>query len=193
MLVRPLVKTRVTPNHLTTLRLLAGLAGVAALGDGSYLWTNVGALLFVLSNFLDHTDGELARMSGKTSRFGHAYDLACDALIHIFLFIGIGYGLRDGLLGLWAVPAGALAGVAVSLIFSLRIDIENRLGKAATKQPELGGFEVEDVLYLTPLVTLVHGLQEFLIAAVVGAPAYAAWVIRDYIRLAPRIDDRSSP
>lgn len=78
MLVRPLIKTWVTPNHLTTLRLLAGLAGVAALADGSYRWTNVGALLFVLSNFLDHTDGELARMSGKTSRFGHAYDLACD-------------------------------------------------------------------------------------------------------------------
>ena len=68
-----------------------------------------GAMLFVLSNFLDHTDGELARISGKSSRFGHAYDLACDAVIHVFVFIAIGYGLRHGPLGAWAVPMGALA------------------------------------------------------------------------------------
>jgi len=191
-LVRPLATTWVTPNHLTTLRLIAGLSAVAAFAAGSYLWINVGAGLFVLSNFLDHTDGELARTSGKSSRFGHAYDLACDALIHVFLFIGIGYGLRHDSLGGWAVPMGALAGVAVSLIFSLRIDIESHLGKAATKQPEFGGFEVEDVFYLMPLVTLGNGLQTFLIAAVIGAPIYAAWVIWEYFRLSPHRDGPSS-
>lgn len=191
MLVRPLAVTWVTPNHLTTVRLIAGLAAVAAFAAGGYLWINVGAALFVLSNFLDHADGELARLSGKSSRFGHAYDLACDATIHILLFIGIGYGLRDSMLGGWAVPMGALVGVAVSLIFSLRIDIENRLGKTATRQPEFGGFEVEDVLYLMPLVTLNDGLQFLLIAAAIGAPAYAAWVIRDYLRLSSRSDGPS--
>lgn len=185
-LVRPLAASWVTPNHLTTLRLIAGLSAVAAFAAGSYLWINVGAALFVLSNFLDHTDGELARISGKGSRFGHAYDLACDATIHVFVFIGIGYGLRHGTLGGWAVPMGALVGVAVSLIFSLRIEIENRLGKTATRQPEFGGFEVEDVLYLMPLATLNNGLQLLLIAAVIGAPAYAIWVVRDYMRLSPR-------
>jgi len=191
-LVRPLVSTRVTPNHLTTLRLLAGLGAVAAFAAGSYLWINVGAMLFVLSNFLDHADGELARISGKSSRFGHAYDLACDVVIHVFVFIAIGYGLRHGPLGVWAVPMGALAGITVSLIFSLRIDIENRLGKAATWQPRLGGFEIEDVLYLMPLVTLNNGLQLLLIAAAIGAPTYALWVIRDYLRLSPRGDGHSS-
>lgn len=191
-LVRPLATTWVTPNHLTTVRLIAGLSAVAAFAAGSYLWINIGAALFVLSNFLDHTDGELARISGKGSRFGHAYDLACDALIHVFFFIGIGYGLRYGSLGGWAVPMGALAGVAVSLIFSLRIDIESRLGKAATRQPEFGGFEVEDVFYLMPLVTLSDGLQTLLIAAVIGAPAYAVWVIWDYLRLSSRSDGTSS-
>lgn len=192
-LVRPLVSTRITPNHLTTVRLIVGLAAVAAFGDGSYLWDNVAAALLVLSNFLDHTDGELARMSGKSSRFGHAYDLACDALIHGFLFVGIGYGLRNGVLGNWAMPLGAVAGVAVSLIFSLRIDIENRLGKSATQQPAFGGFEVEDVLYLSPLITLCHGTLPLLIAAVIGAPAYAVWVVYDYLRLSPRGESDGRP
>ncbi|HEV3105536.1 MAG TPA: CDP-alcohol phosphatidyltransferase family protein, partial [Trinickia sp.] len=67
-LVTPLKNTRITPNHLTTLRLLTGLAGAACLAQGGLTWTNAGALLVVLSNFLDHTDGELARISGKSSK-----------------------------------------------------------------------------------------------------------------------------
>ena len=38
-------------------------------------------------NFHDHTDGELARIGGKTSRIGHLYDLASDAAVTILLFI----------------------------------------------------------------------------------------------------------
>ena len=46
-----------------------------------------------MSNFLDHTDGELARMSGKSSRLGHLYDLASDAAVTILLFMAIGIGV----------------------------------------------------------------------------------------------------
>jgi len=37
--IRPLVHTPVTPNHLTTLRLLTGLAAGAAFSMGDYFWT----------------------------------------------------------------------------------------------------------------------------------------------------------
>src|SRR5690242_12924892 len=89
-LVTPLKDTRTTPNHLTTVRLAFGLAAAAAFLPGTYGWTNAGALLLILSNFLDHTDGELARISGKTSRIGHLYDLASDAVVTILLFLAIG-------------------------------------------------------------------------------------------------------
>src|SRR5277367_3008929 len=85
-LVTPLKDSWVTPNHLTTVRLVVGLAGALAFTPGTWGWTNLGALLVILSNFLDHTDGELARISGKTSRIGHLYDLASDALVTILLF-----------------------------------------------------------------------------------------------------------
>ena len=92
-LVAPLVHSWVTPNYLTTVRLLIGMAAAAAFIPGSYGWSNGAALLLILSNFLDHTDGELARMSGKTSRIGHLYDLASDAVVTILLFIAIGVGV----------------------------------------------------------------------------------------------------
>src|ERR1700726_1292010 len=93
-LVAPLIHSWVSPNHLTTLRLGVGLAAAAAFTPGTYGWANLAALLLVLSNFLDHTDGELARISGKGSRLGHYYDLASDALITVCLFIAIGVGVN---------------------------------------------------------------------------------------------------
>lgn len=189
-LVTPLKDSRATPNHLTTVRLAVGLAAAAAFVPGTYGWTNVGALLMVLSNFLDHTDGELARISGKTSRIGHIYDLASDALVTVLLFlaIGIGVGTRvESLLQLPPAWLGLLAGSAVALIFYLRMRIESLAGKAGTQQGALGGFETEDILYLMPLVTACNGLTNFLIAAAIGAPLFALWVMFDYRRIVRRL------
>jgi phosphatidylglycerophosphate synthase len=175
-LVAPLQDSWVTPNHLTTVRLMVGLGAAAAFTPGTFLWSNIAALLMVLSNFLDHTDGELARISGKTSRFGHLYDLASDAAVTIFVFIAAGIGV--GMPGL-----GLLSGTAIALIFYLRLRIEEKVGKAGTQQATFGGFETEDVLYLAPLVTLCNGIATFLPVAAVCAPLYAIWVSFEYRRV----------
>src|SRR5271154_3596330 len=136
-LVAPLIETWVTPNHLTTLRLGVGLAAAEAFIPGSYGWSNFAALLLIVSNFLDHTDGELARLSGKTSRIGHLYDLASDAFVTIGLFISIGVGVAAKSKVEFELPPallGAIAGLAISLIFFLRMRIEDALGKSATRQ-----------------------------------------------------------
>lgn len=187
-LVRPLVDTAVTPNHLTTLRLLIGLAGALCLAQGGFGWINAGALLIVLSNFVDHTDGELARISGKSSKIGHFYDLAADALVTVALFASMGVGIvaAGGQMAAPTVLLGAVAGAAVALIFYLRMRIESFAGKAGTKQAFAGGFETEDVLYLLPLVTLTDGVEPFLLAASIGAPLFAEWVVIDYWRIVRR-------
>jgi phosphatidylglycerophosphate synthase len=188
-LVAPLIDSWVRPNHLTTLRLIVGLAAAAAFLPGSYGWSNVAALLLVLSNFLDHTDGELARMSGKTSRIGHIYDLTSDAVVTILLFIAIGIGVGTKSGEEFAVPPallGLIAGTAIALIFYLRMRIEELLGKAATQQASLAGFETEDVLYLFPLATLSNAVVPMLLAASICAPLYTLWVVFDYQRLLRR-------
>jgi archaetidylinositol phosphate synthase len=193
-LVTPLKDTWVTPNHLTTVRLAFGLAAAAAFLPGTYGWSNLGALLLILSNFLDHTDGELARVSGKSSRIGHWYDLASDAAVTILFFIAMGAGVgRDAEATLQPPPAalGALAGCAIALIFFLRMRIEAMAGKAASKQASLGGFETEDVLYLLPLVTLFDGVAPFLVAASIGAPLFAIWVMIDYRQMLRRAQPNS--
>ncbi|MGQ0595025.1 MAG: CDP-alcohol phosphatidyltransferase family protein [Gammaproteobacteria bacterium] len=178
-LVRPLQGTRVRPNHLTTVRLAVGLAALACLASG---WPNLGAWLFVLSNLLDHGDGELARLTAHTSRAGHLYDLAADALIHVLLFVAIGLGLESSGAAGWSLPAGVVAALAVTAIFHLRHRMEEAHGKATTARAVWFGFEAEDVLYLMPLVTALEGLIPFLIAAAIGAPIAAVLVGRQFIR-----------
>lgn len=167
LLVRPFIHTPLHPNALTTLRLAVGLTGTWLFATGAHF--NLGALCIVLSNFLDHTDGELARMSGKMSMFGHRYDLLSDALVTVGLFAGLGIGLR-ATLGDVAALYGLVAGLAVAGIFHLRHVIESRHGKAAVRQASFAGFETEDVLYLIPLVTLSGQEAAFLYAAAIGAP-----------------------
>ena len=187
-LVTPLVGTPVTPNHLTTLRLLIGLAGALCLAQGGFGWSNAGACLIALSNFIDHTDGDLARISGKTSKIGHYYDLASDAVITVALFVCMGAGIVSQGGTMFAPPLllGMIAGTAVALIFFLRMRIESFAGKTGTQQASFAGFETEDVLYLLPLVTLFDGVEPFLHTAAIGAPLFAAWVVIDYCRIVRR-------
>ena len=185
-LVAPLKDSWVSPNHLTTIRLAVGLAGALAFVPGTYAWSNLAATLIVLSNFLDHTDGEFARLCGKTSRFGHLYDLASDAVITVLLFVAIDVGVdatADTGVSAPSVMLGALAGSAVALIFFLRMRIEEMAGKSASRQASIAGFETEDVLYLLPLVTAFDVVAPFLLVASIGAPMFAIWVIADYRRV----------
>src|ERR1700760_4927990 len=189
-LVTPLKDSWVTPNYLTTVRLFVGLAAAAAFLPGSYGWSNLAAVLLIVSNFLDHTDGELARISGKTSRIGHIYDLASDALVTVLLFLAIGIGVGTHVGSLLQLPPallGLVSGSAVALIFYLRMRIESLVGKAGTQQGSLAGFETEDVLYLMPLVTVCNGLTNFLVAAAIGAPLFAVWVTFDFWRVVRRL------
>ena len=178
-LIKPLINSPVHPNVLTTFRLAVGGGGALLFGLGEHF--NLAAILIVASNFLDHTDGELARASGKLSVFGHRYDLASDALVTIGMFVGIGIGLAN-VLGAKSMLMGLISGIAVAGIFHLRNKLENSRGKSATRQPGMFGFEAEDILYLIPLITLTHNLPSFLWAAAIGAPIALFIVLLDYQR-----------
>jgi archaetidylinositol phosphate synthase len=175
-LMRPLVATAITPNQITTVSLAIGLlAALLYAQNGSAV--HVGAACFVLSFWLDHADGELARITGRTSSFGHYYDLAAGGAVLVALFVGMSIGARQGALGASSIGLGIAAGLATALIFVLRMELERRAGKSAVRQPNLLGFELEDVMYLVGPITWLGLLQPFLILAGVGAPVFALLVL----------------
>lgn len=184
-LVRPLCRTPVTPNQITWLRLATGLAAAACLAVGDPFWRHVGAGVFVLSMVLDRADGELARMSGKTSPGGHKFDLVADALSNAVLLAGLGIGLRHGDLGGWAVPMGLLAGAAVGAILLMVMRAEALAGPRAGELQGTGPFDPDDAILLVPIVVWLGGSTIILAAAAIGAPLFAvyyAWRMRGRLR-----------
>ena len=123
-MVRPLVATRITANHLTAARLIVGLAACLALATGLRTWELWGGFLWVLSAFLDRADGELARLSGKTSITGHRFDFLSDVIVNGIVFVAIGVGQREGILGIHAITLGIIAGTSIVLacIWSERLE-----------------------------------------------------------------------
>ena len=182
ILVRPLARTSVHPNAITTLGLMMGLLAGYLFAQGDPALANWAAGVFMFAAFVDHADGELARLVNKTSTFGHYYDHVAVAISYVSLFVGMGIGQRYGPLGDWGMPLGVATSVAVVAIMSVRVEIEVREGLEAVKQGSIAGFEPEDILYMVgPVIWLGYGLP-FLVVAGIGAPLFLLWVAWERVR-----------
>ena len=177
MCVRPLVATKITPNHLTTLRLVTGFAAAAAFAIGTRRWDIIAGLVFVFSAFLDRADGELARISGRTSKRGHVYDLASDVASNVMAFAGIGIGLSHGPLGAGALAMGLLAAAAVGAIFWIVTAMDGGNGEAF---PGAGGFDPDDALFIVGPMAWLGLLEPLLYAAAIGAPLFLVFAFWRY-------------
>ena len=184
VMVRPLVHTPVTPNQLSILSLLIALTGTWLIADAQHL--TFGAGLFVLSRFLDHFDGELARQSGRTSKLGYYLDYAVGGLSYAALFFAMGWAFRDAGLGDWTIVLGS--GGAACAIFSMftNLDLDRQSGGDETGDavgyPGFAGFELEDGIYLLWPVAWLGYLYPFFLAASAGATIYFLWTVMSVVR-----------
>jgi phosphatidylglycerophosphate synthase len=82
-LVRPLIKTSITPNQVTFLSLCAGLGSAALIVKGTPIALLFGAGLLFSSAILDGVDGMIARLKKTSSETGHAIDGAADYAVNL--------------------------------------------------------------------------------------------------------------
>lgn len=112
----------ITPTWVSILAVLAGwwcgwlyygnsLAGAPTVAA---LW---GALAMLLHSGLDSADGQLARLTGRSTDVGRLVDGFCDnlAFFGIYLGVWIGYALRGGAYPWTVFVLGWIAGAAHSL------------------------------------------------------------------------------
>lgn len=196
--VRPMLGTGITPNHVTTLRLLTGLAACLflALGPdlmrGALLW---GGLVWVLSAFLDRVDGELARIGNMMSPGGHRYDYLVDNGLNSLFFLAIGIGLRHaGLfhhdLGYWPVALGMISAGALLLCGWMAELYEARLTTKRKIFAGGGGFDPDDALFLLGPAAWLGWLLPILLGAAVGSSVMAVIIavrLRHLLRPVPAV------
>ncbi len=89
LVVKALVETQATPNQLTFLSFLSGIAAAAFLWQAGYASVLTGALLLVLSFVMDLADGMLARIKFLESRGGGWLDFILDNAVHLGIFAGL--------------------------------------------------------------------------------------------------------
>ena len=181
--VKALAATPVRPNHLTFARLATGL--IAALGFASQVPELVpwSAAVFFLSMLLDRADGELARLQGSSSAFGHKLDIISDAVVNAAIMVAIGLAVRDGALGAWSIWMGLVAGAAVAYVLLVMVRAEQFLGDGSAKFEGFAGFDPDDALIALP-IAMVLGLGDWiLVAATIGAPLAAVEITVHFRRL----------
>jgi phosphatidylglycerophosphate synthase len=116
-----LVTTPATPNQVTFLSMLAGLAGAGCFTVGTWGWSVVGGLFLIAGYTLDNCDGEIARFKKMSSEWGAQFDDLVDWIVDSAFFACLGYGTwfaSGETLWLWlglAAAAGATIDYGVDL------------------------------------------------------------------------------
>ncbi|MFM5950324.1 MAG: CDP-alcohol phosphatidyltransferase family protein [Novosphingobium sp.] len=128
-LARLLAPTPITPNMVSVIG--AGFVVAAALAYTQLSWPLAAALgmaLHMTWHVVDGADGDLARLTGRSSPIGEMVDGLCDYLSHIALYLilaamlAAGTGLVSGWLA-WALVVGAGISHAVQ---SNHVEVQRR-------------------------------------------------------------------
>lgn len=85
-----------TPNQVSVMAMMVGVAGGVFFGLGTPLSLIVGAGCYFLSNVLDCADGQIARLKKNGSRIGRIVDGFIDYVVSIAVFLGIAIALASG-------------------------------------------------------------------------------------------------
>ena len=103
ILVKIIYPTNITPNQLTITAIFVGLISGFVYATGLPNSCIYGALLFMLYNIIDCSDGQLARLKKNGSHAGRIIDGIADYLATAAVFVGLGVGHFDKnySLGLW--------------------------------------------------------------------------------------------
>jgi archaetidylinositol phosphate synthase len=153
-LVLGLARLRVPPPLVVVSAGAAGVAAAVELGRGSLL---VAALLVQLKTLLDNADGQLARLTNRTSAFGRYLDSEVDLLVNAALFAALAWTTGEAALAV----AGLLA---LTSVLSLNFNAE-RISRRGVAEPEAGG---RATAFLSHLYSLVYSPQDRLAESLVS-------------------------
>ena len=81
------VRCHITPNQISVLSLVAGIACAVLFFRQQFLW---GSLALFLSAILDLVDGSVARMTDSHTKFGAVFDWIVDKYVDALVLLGIG-------------------------------------------------------------------------------------------------------
>jgi len=188
LITRWLLRTPLSPNHITVLSGTVGVLGALCFLPGGYWGPLLGALLLQFSVVLDCCDGEVARVKFMESPLGDWLDIVCDTVVHIAIFLGMGVAVwRNGATSHALALAGILA-VGGALAFPL-VTLAEKTEEAGNRRGSwedilikklLASLTTRDFSVLIVASALTGQLAWFLWGAAIGAQVFwlsLAWLL----------------
>ena len=103
--------TGLSPNFWTAVGLGFAILSAIVYGMGIEFGLIIGGILLLVSGFFDVVDGQVARVTGKTSKKGSYIDSMFDKIAEVAIFFGI-------LVGGYAEPYLVFLAITLSLLVS---------------------------------------------------------------------------
>ena len=117
-LVKGVYRLPITPNQISLLSLVVGLASALFLSIGKIDYYRIGALLLLGANILDCMDGQLARLQGSGTPLGRIIDGVADYVTGIAVFIALAIGLENTGHTVWfLVVASGICTIVHGMVF----------------------------------------------------------------------------
>jgi len=124
-----------TPNVVTVVSLLIGLAAAWCFALGSYGWLLAGAVLLQVSLVVDCVDGEVARYTRRFSALGGWLDAVGDRVKEFAVYAGLAAGVLRGGDDVWWLASAVLALQAVRHMVDFAFWVVERVARAPHPVP----------------------------------------------------------
>src|SRR5712664_463624 len=115
-MVRWLAYGHINPNILTVIGVAINVGSGMLFGFGRFFWAGI---VLIVANLFDMLDGQVARLSGRVTRYGGFLDSSLDRLSDMVVFVGLMvFYARDtefhSTLNVFLAGAGMMGSVMVS-------------------------------------------------------------------------------
>jgi phosphatidylglycerophosphate synthase len=180
------VAAGITPNQVSVASLVVGLVAAGCFAVATPPAAFAGLLVYLAAVVLDHTDGEVARLTLTESTLGAALDIVGDTVVHACVVIALGVAAtaltgRGTGLGLLAA-VGVVASAAAAFRWPVAAAAEDRVGTVLKALGTRDGFYAMLLAFLIEVTWAPAALPALMVVVAVGSHAY--WVGRVVYRLA---------
>ena len=171
-----LIHTPVTPNQVTVISALIGLASAWFFAQGNYTAGISGAILLQLSALVDCVDGDLARVVFKESPIGKWLDLGLDQVVHVAVFATLAVGLSRAGADAPAVWLGISAAMGAVISFPVVVRARRLSNKDLDTKLEkfIDAASTRDFTALIVFLAVISRLEWFL--WLTGITVHIFWI-----------------
>lgn len=191
LMTQAVIDTSLTPNQITVFSFILGLVSVGFFAIGGYTCGVLGAVLLVISTWVDGVDGEIARIKMMESPMGAKLDIFCDNVIHFLLFLSIGLGLAASTGAVLYTWLGWIAAIGSIVSFILLSNsVINWKARATAGEGKDESQKIEDRLanrdfiWLLLVLAVIGRLEIFIWLTAVGVNVFALYLL--FVRLRER-------